>query len=55
MKQTCQSQKRKRKDSILKVNTTPNHDGNKVFEEPQKDYMQIHDYTIPKKYHFNQF
>merc|ERR1711925_11781 len=44
MKQTYQSQKRKRnKDTILKVNTTPNYDGNEVFEELQKDYIKIID------------
>ena len=52
MKQTYQSQKRKRnKDSILKVNTTPNYDGNEVFEELQKEYIKILDSrdTITKK------
>merc|ERR1711925_29625 len=63
MKQSCQSQKRKRKKDLIlndvieehMVKTTPNHDQNEVFEENQKDYIKTLDYTIPKKYHFNQF
>jgi len=44
MERPRQNQKRKRKeDSILKVNTTPNYDGNEVFEELQKDYIKIID------------
>jgi len=63
MKKSCQSQKRKRKeDSTLNdiieekmVNTTPDADQNKSFEEIQNDYIKTLDYTISKKYHFNQF
>jgi len=63
MERPCQNQKRKRKnDSILTdvieeqiINTNPNHDENKVFEEIQENYIKTHHYTIPQKYHFNQF
>jgi len=51
IKQTCQNQKRKRKeDSILNaviekqmINTTHNHDQNEVFEEIQKEYIKTFD------------
>merc|ERR1712034_36655 len=62
MEGPCQSQKRKRtEDSILNnviqermVNTTPDSDKIKVFEI-QKNYIKTHHYSIPQKYHFNQF
>merc|ERR1712034_69335 len=63
IKKSCQNQKRKRKEDLIlndvtgehMVNTTPDPDQNEVFEEIQKDYIKTLDYTIPKKYHFNQF